>query len=156
MSAIAINAAFEVLAILNCVPDNEFTYQLIELPHCAELRESLSAHFGPGINFRTKTTYSADDWQLRLEPRGTDPSQALAIALPAWVFANLHAPQGHAQQSVERAVIELLLRRLNEAIGPCEIYEVFVSPPHWYESSWQDFVLRGESHTWLLHLGVSD
>lgn len=156
MNAIAINAALECLALLNCVPDNEFTYQLIELPHCVEVRESLAAQFGAGINYRTKTSYTADDWQVRLEPRGTDLSQALTVALTAWTFANLHAPQSHSQQSVEHGVIELLLRRINEAVGCCDIYEVFVSPPLWYEASWQDFVLRGATHTWLLHFGVSD
>lgn len=156
MSAIAINAALELLALLNCVPDNQFTYQLIELPHCAEVRESLTTQFGAGMDYRTRKSYTADDWQVRLEPRGTDLSQALTVPLPAWAFANLHAPQTHSQQSVERAVIELLLRRINEAVGRCEIYEVFVSPPHWYEASWQDFVLRGEASTWLLHFGVSD
>lgn len=61
-----------------------------------------------------------------------------------------------SRDEVKGEVVELLCEALTDTIGPCEICEVFVSPPVWYEAHWRDFAFKGKEKSWLLHLGVSD
>jgi hypothetical protein len=157
MSADATNAVLKLVALLNDGPNHACTYELIELPQRREIVESLESTFGPGEHWSTKKPYSAGDWHLRVEPRGTDIRATLTEVLKTWIFAMPYSPAlGSARDWVKGEVVEVFCQALTDTIGPCEICEVFVSPPVWYEAHWQDFAFRGKDKSWLLRLGVSD
>lgn len=105
----------------------------------------------------SKRPHSAEDWHLRVEARGADIQVSLTEVLKTWTFAMPYSPVlGSSRGEVMREVVEMLCKALTDTIGPCEICEVFVSPPAWYEAHWQDFAFKGKEKSWLLHLGVSD
>jgi hypothetical protein len=157
MSADAANALLKLVALLNNGTDHACTYELTELPQRSEIVESLESTFGPGEDWVTKKSYTAADWHLRVEARGADIQATLTEVLNTWTFAMPCSPVlGSLPDEVKGQVVEMLCQVLTDAMGPCEICEVFVSPPVWYEAHWRDFAFKGKEKSWLLHLGVSD
>jgi len=157
MSTIAINAQLALLAALNCYSNNHFTIELTELPAADAIEDSLKSAFGSGMNYQTKKSYSAEDWHLRADPKGADVKGALAAVIREWVFAMGEFPSKYSKREyVKDNVVSLVCEELEKTVGLCQVFEVFVSPPCWYEAHWRDFAFKGSEKSWLLHFGVTD
>jgi hypothetical protein len=157
MGTEAIDAQLRLLACLNGGPDTNCTYEFRELAYSDRIEEALKAEFGSGVHFRTKQEYSADDWHLMLKKKEQNVLATFEPVFTQWVFAMPYSPRLTAEGGwVQRKVISLLCEELESVVGQCEVYEVFVSPPCWYEASWQDYVFKGKEKLWFLHLGVTD
>ncbi len=150
-------ALLKPVALLNSDPDTGCTCELAELPRKGEVLDALASAFDPGVNWRTNTPYGAEDWHLRVSPRGNDIWASLSEVLGEWAcFMTCSPKQASTQDWAANTVTEMLCQALIDTIGPSEIYDVLVFPPVWYEAHWQDLAFKGEGRSWLLHLGVSD
>ena len=153
MSLDKTNTLLKLLALLNSGPNQECTYELIELPYRKNIEESLSVIFDAQGNPYLKQPPERKDFSLRVHPLEDNLESLLFKEFKDWA---LPYPVDACRENVAREVARLLCQALGEVIEPSEIFEVFVSPTLWYEAFWKDLAFKGKTQSWLLHLGVSD
>ena len=154
MSITAVNALLAQVAQLCEAPDSAFTFELAELPREESIELSLAPRFA-GVHWKTKQPYSISDWDLKAEPRGDDLFGILGPVLGSWLFG-MPSSLSHIQEHVRTAIVGQLCDHISGIVGHCSVHEIFVTPPVWYETSWQDFVLLSPERLWFLHFGVTD
>lgn len=152
-----INGQLMALALINEGPDTVCTFELVVLPHRESLRESLAGVFTAGVRHRDNKAYTEKDWQVRTRLLGMDIGDLLSNQIATWLFHMPYSPTFEARRHYVMAnIVASVCNDLKEVVGECEIHEVFVQPPVWYEASWQDFALVGKGATHFLHFGVTD
>ena len=157
MSLDKLNGKLQVLGQLNNGPNTTADFELQALPRSTSLQESLGLHFASFVDWRTQQPHSAEKWHIKTKQIGEKSDAALQPILEYWFFKLPYAPKLEDDRLwVKSNVINDVLETLDEVVGECELHEVFVTPPIWYEGHWQDIAFSRNGNFWLLHLGVTD
>jgi hypothetical protein len=143
-----------VLEALNGATNVSTCYTLEPLPESTELETALGQHFA---KYRTSRVppQPASAWGVQVYPLGSEGWELLLQRNRAWFFERPEAPPS-ARVEQRDAVMGLFQEALQAVVGEALVYEVRVSPPMFYECTWEDFALVSPLGFWLLHLGSSD
>ncbi|WP_457389894.1 hypothetical protein [Roseateles sp. P5_E1] len=157
MSLATVNAALEVVALLNEASDYQCTFELIELRTGASLEEALVQHFASIAAESHATADSGFEWEIKASKLGSNAAELLAPVLMHWAFGNHFSPSlGVGREWVQRNVASALCSHILDVVGEVEVTEVRTIPPVWYAAFWQDIALSSDRGRWLLHLAATD
>jgi hypothetical protein len=112
------------------------------------VHESLNRYFGKSASKVSVTPLA--DWRAAVER-----------SLYKWLFqfrdlVRPHAASALTDEQCQQEMVGTVLEALVAGLQPLEVGRVEIEPRGFYECAWDDFVIRGVSRLFLLHLGVSD
>lgn len=150
----AINSFLEALGLLNDGVGHTSNYRIDRLPEALDLRLALKQHFAD----RPSGGYSEASWHIRHTPLDRNWQNILRPILKHWFFEQHFSPLPIQQGLAQQETVNRFIEKLVYAFAPCELHEVFVTPPVPYAQQWQDFAIVAADgrRRWLLHLGFGE
>ncbi|MFC4157794.1 hypothetical protein [Chitinimonas lacunae] len=150
-----LNGFLDALALLNDASGHRSNYRVEPLPPALDLRLALKQYFAarhPG----TEAASLEVSWHIRHSALDRNWPNILRPILKHWFFEQHFSPLPIQHSNGQALVVTRFIERLLDCFGPCELHEIFVTPPIWYDSHWQDFaIVSADGQRWLLHLGFS-
>lgn len=153
MSIAQFQGLLESIEILNHGTNHGCEYAIYKLPEAPSVREALDIYFS-SLSSSRKAAQPADYWHIQTSELCQPWRSVLGERLKHWFFEEEYSPK--VDKSNQQAFVDRALNYLTQEIGEPNIFEVFVSPPMWYDCLWQDFALTSSTGRWMLHLGFSD
>lgn len=153
MSIARLQGLLESIEILNNGTNHGCEYAIYKLPEAPGVREALDLYFA-SLSTSSKAAQSADHWHIQTSELDQSWRSVLGERLKHWFFEEEYSPK--VDNWNQQTFIDQALNYLTHEIGEPNVFEVFVSPPMWYDCQWQDFLFASSKGRWMLHLGFSD
>lgn len=147
-----LNEMLERLARENDGCNHGSEYAIYALPNACSLKDSLDLYFSH-LNTSDHPSLPPDRWNIRTQVV-EDFDKTIGDAARFWFYELEFSPK--VDSSVAIQTISEFLNKLLAAVGDASAFVVQVTPPIWYECTWQDFAFNGGDRYWLLHFGFSD
>ena len=175
MSRDVCNGFLDAICVLNEGSNTSGVHELEELPAATSLRRALAARFAALSDHRDPPV-TAEAWNIQVDAVPGDWRVELRPVVHAWFF---ELPDSTPVDDERRnRLVTRFLEHLHEIVGDARAWRVEVTPPVWYECTWQDVafeatgarrVIRAEAVSgrvehqfegrldrWLLHFGITD
>lgn len=153
MSIARLQGLLESIEILNHGTNHGCEYAIYKLPEAPGVREALDLYFA-SLSTSSKAAQPADHWHIQTSELDQSWRSVLGERLKHWFFEEEYSPK--VDNWNQKTFIDQALNHLTHEIGEPNVFEVFVSPPMWYDCHWQDFLFASSKGRWMLHLGFSD
>ena len=153
MSIARLQGLLESIEILNHGSNHGCEYAIYQLPEAPSFHEALNLYFA-SLSTSSEPAQPAEYWHIRTSELDPTWRTALGARLKYWFFEEEYSPK--VDEWNQQAFVDQALKYLVHEIGEPSVFEVFVSPPMWYDCHWQDFAFTSNRGRWMLHLGFSD
>jgi hypothetical protein len=153
MSLDACCGFLDALALLNTGVNHSPDYSLVRLPPTATVRESVEAYFAQ-LSTSITPPQPASEWHIQLTSVPGDWTENVADASRRWFFGQPFSPRVNADAADD--VVAGFVKLVKAVVGTARAHSLSVTPPMWYECSWEDIALESTHGFWLLHFGFSD